>query len=556
MTAPPAATPEARRGRPSRLAYASPDRPGRQGFDERMGWLLRVNRLLGADESLVTATQFAAALRFRAGSGPASPAQVSRWETGAVRVDYRTVRQYERLLELPVNSLVAMADRTGRRRTGGPGRESLDRRLDPDEPAFHRYSGQLLERALSGGLMDGPAWDDLTVRFAALPAVFLHPPGAWEELAHRLLSEMVVADGLAWSQRDSALGRLLRHPSSGAMTIAACAAFAADPAHQIFAEPLSDLHVTDHPDAYRLVLAQLCDPSSSRALYGALVAAIRKVDRLRLSPEDLATVLGAVHEVVADPRAPDEVRQLVPVLLRRLPAAAPGQVVRELHRVVAADPVGRLVLGSGRTEVSDAARVVVARVVASATSRLRRDLPGADTVLPELLDELLFSPDPGDRLHAGFLIAATPYRETVSAALTEEVVPALRGDGGHLVAVLAALGALGHGTDRGLLEHLVLAPAVNPAVNEAAARAIGLVPGRSGAGFWAAALRRHLAVWQETHAPTSLTTLRRLVQALGTAEERALLTAVGADQDIPSAVRTAAGWWLTLARDVRLSAVS
>ena len=194
-----------------------------------------------------------------------SPAQISRWETGATRVDYRTVRRYEQVLDLPAHGLVAMADLAGGR--GGP---RLDRRLDPDDPEFHRRSGQLLDRALTGGPMDGAAWDDLTAHLAALPAVYLHPPDAWADLAHRLLSEMIVADGLSWAQREAALGRLLRHPSSGASTIAACAGFATDPAHQVFAEPLSDLHVSDHPDAVRLMLAQVGNPSSNRALYGAL----------------------------------------------------------------------------------------------------------------------------------------------------------------------------------------------------------------------------------------------------------------------------------------------
>ncbi len=550
------AKPEAQRGRPSRLGYPSPEQRGRYGFDERVAWLLRINRLLGADEDFATATRFAAALRSAGGSGPASPAQISRWETGTARVDYRIVRRYEQLLGLPDNGLVAMVDLAGRRRGGGSGPQTLDRHLDPDDPAFHRRSGQLLDRALAGGPMDGAAWDDLTAHFAVLPGVYLHPPRAWEELSHRLLSEMIVADGLAWAQRDAALGRLLRHPSSGAPTIAACAAFAADPAHQVFAEPLSDLHLSDHPDAARLVLAQLGNPSSNRSLYGALVAAIRRVDRHRLPPDDLTTLLSAVRDVVVDPRVPDEVRHLVPVLLRRLPATASGRTVGELRRVATADAVGRLVLGSGRTEASAAAGVVVARVAASALGRLQRELPGSDTVLPELLDELLFSPDPGERLHAGFLIAATPYRDTVAAALTDELSAALRGDGTHAVALLTALGALGGRTDRDILEHLVLVPAVPPAVNEAAARAIGLVPGRSVAGFWAAALRHHLGVWQRTGSATSLTTLRRLVQALGAAEELDLLTAVGWDADMPPALRAAAQWWLALPENIRVSAAS
>jgi hypothetical protein len=73
-----------------------------------MGWLLRVNRVLGPERNLATAARFATALR-SLGGGAASPAQVSKWETGAARVGPATVRRYERLLGLPVNRLAAMA---------------------------------------------------------------------------------------------------------------------------------------------------------------------------------------------------------------------------------------------------------------------------------------------------------------------------------------------------------------------------------------------------------------------------------------------------------------
>ena len=85
-------------------------------------------------------------------------------------------------------------------------------------------------------------------------------------------------------------------------------------------------------------------------------------------------------------------------------------------------------------------------------------------------------------------------------------------------------------------------------------RTIALVPGRSGAAFWAAALPRHLAAWRETGSPTSLTTVRRLVQALGAAEERALLAGVAADPEVPADVQAAARWWLGLAGPIRASA--
>jgi hypothetical protein len=508
---------------------------------QRMGWLLRVNRMLGPDQDLATAARFAGALRSLGGAGPASPAQVSKWETGAARVGHGTVRRYERLLGLPVNRLAAMAGLlpgTGVEPTGG------DPHVLPD----------LLDAGLCADPMTGPRWDDLTALLQGRPDVLVHPRNSWERLTHRLLTEMVIADGLPWIQRNAALARLLRHPSGGADAIAACASFAADPAHQVFVEPLAALHVTAHPDASRRVLAQLAEPSSGRALCGAMLAVIRKLDRGHLGPADVAALARAVCEIATDPRLPDEVHHLVPVLAAGLPPGADGPAVTRLRRLAGADVVGPHVLGRGRTHPAETTGTVVARVVLRTLTY--RDLPETDPVLPVLVDEMIFAPDPVTRLEAGFLIAATPYRDPVAAAVTAEVPAAVRGDAVRAVALLTALGALGAGPDRALLERLVLAPAVRPAVNEAAARALGLVPGRSTGRFWAVALRRHLDAWRRTGSPTTLTTVRRLVQALGVADERGLLAALAGDVGIPSAVRTAAAWWASVPTTVRESAAA
>jgi hypothetical protein len=514
-----------------------------------MGWLLRVNRQLGTDDTLVTAARFAAELR-SSGAGPASPARVSQWETGAARVGHATVRRYERLLGLPVNRLAAMADLL----PGGPASGVALERAD-DAASLDR-AGRLLERALSGAPMDGPAWDDLTAFLAGRPDVLLYPRDAWERLTHRLLSEMVVADGLPWVQRNSALGRLLRHRSGARPTIAACASFAADPAHQVFIEPLAGLHVTRHPDASRLVFAQIARPSSGRALCGALLAAVRKVERSHLTPPDLTVLLRLVCDVAADPRVPDEVHHLIPVLLAHLSPAADGPALARLRRLAGAHAVGRNVLGRGRTHASGTTDAVVSRVALRAAARAVREPPDPDPVLPVLVDEMLFDADPVTRLNAGFLIAATPYREPVAAAVVEEIPDAVRGDGPRAVALLAALGALAACPDRVLLERLVLAPGVRPAVNEAAARALALVPGRSDVTFWTAALHRHRTDWQRSGSTTTLTTLRRLVQALGVADERSILAGLGRDCDMPAAIRTTAAWWLSVDATTRESAAA
>src|SRR5215212_7092098 len=140
----------------------------------RMGWLLRVNRMLGPDPNLATAARFAAALR-ASGDGPASPARVSQWETGVARVGRRTVRRYETLLGLPTDRLAAIA-------------ETLPGVDDPACSAGHERTGLLLERALGGAALSGPTWDELTGSLAGRPDVLIYPRDGWERLTLRLLA--------------------------------------------------------------------------------------------------------------------------------------------------------------------------------------------------------------------------------------------------------------------------------------------------------------------------------------------------------------------------------
>lgn len=212
-------------------------------------------------------------------------------------------------------------------------------------------------------------------------------------------------------------------------------------------------------------------------------------------------------------------------------------------------------LGSGRTHPSGTTAAVVARAALRAGALVPYELPEPDPLLPVLIEEMVFDPDPVTRLGTAFLVAATPYRVPVAHALAAEVPDALRGDSPRAVALLAALGALGACPDRAFLERLVLAPAVPPAVNEAAARALGLVPGRGTTAFWRAALDRHLTAWRRTGSTTTLTTLRRLVQAIGVAGEGGILAALGQDPGVPSEIRAAAAWWRTVDPVTRTSAV-
>src|SRR5258707_15491058 len=95
------------RGRPYRQLGAGGSTPD---TSLRVAWLLRVNRLLGPGQDWTRTATFAAA--FQGGCYPrgVSESTVSRWETGAGRATFLTVRRYEELLALPPGLLVATAD--------------------------------------------------------------------------------------------------------------------------------------------------------------------------------------------------------------------------------------------------------------------------------------------------------------------------------------------------------------------------------------------------------------------------------------------------------------
>jgi hypothetical protein len=272
-----------------------------------------------------------------------------------------------------------------------------------------------------------------------------------------------------------------------------------------------------------------------------------------LAPVEVAALLRRTRDMATDPQVSDEARQLVPVLLSRLPGKVSGPVTSGLRRA-GGEPIGGHPLGVRRTQPTAVADVVVARLAAAATGRLTRDLPAADPMLSVLLDEMLFSADPGTRLDAGLLIAATPYRRPVATALADELSAAVCRDAVQVVTLLTAVGALGWCPNRTVIERLVLEPSVSPAVNEAAARALGLLTGRSADAFWTVAVQRHLTAWRRSGSTTSLTTLRRLVQALGVADERRQLTRLSRDPAVPPPIRTTAGWWLTVDAATRSSA--
>ena len=257
---------------------------------DRIAWLLRANRLYGADEKLAVGSRFARAFRGNGYPYPIDRAQVSRWERAAQRPGFAVLRRYEELLGMPSHRLVTLADMLYREARGTAGRSYLNRRPGGTTPEPRERTEQLIDVALGTDPMSGTDWDELTYNLSAMPSVFLYPSTLWNDLVDRLLAEMIIADGMGWMQRSESVHRLLGHPVGEGVVIAACGALAADPGNQVFVDPLTQLCSSPHPDAARRIIGQVVDPTNDHALRAAWWSVAEKVGRGHFAPADLATL--------------------------------------------------------------------------------------------------------------------------------------------------------------------------------------------------------------------------------------------------------------------------
>ena len=537
-------------GRPRRSPRPSND-PGDP--QRRIAWLLRSNRLYGPQEAWVRAGAFVRDFPGGSWTTHASEFQVSRWETAAGRAPYQAIRRYEEMLGLRRGVLVAAADNAYRSVSGTAGVRVLERGIDVDGPDAHLITDQLLERALANDLMTGDDWDRLTSHLVAFRDAYV-PGSVWSALAERLLLEQLMARGVAWFQRYESFNRLLAHPRAQAAAIAACAAAAADQGNQVRVEPISVLDATDHPDAAGIVLSELGHPTSADATLGALVASVRKLQLGHFQPDQRPRLQRALLDLVHDASLRSPVHALAVELLRQLPASHSGGVAA-LRRAVASDVTLNQVLTAGRFAARDAGLVVVDRVVNRAVAALPRDVAGYhDEVLPEVVDDTLHSPNLDIRLAAAQQLAASPYREPVAAAISEELRNRdVLTDPDRAPAMLDLLGHTGRPEDRRLVERLVVAGGP-PTLVYGAARAIGRFTGNGNDEFWRRAVNEHGQAWRRTRGPLHESVLRRLVHAFGVVRREAVLRDTVRDSDLPASTRQAASWWLNQPTLVQRSA--
>ncbi|MCI4066116.1 hypothetical protein MRQ36_27635 [Micromonospora sp. R77] len=536
-----------RRGRPYRAVPGPGDRARVPAHQDRVGWLLRVNRLYGPSDRWLRTADFAEAFQGGCWAEHTSIYQISRWETAAVCAPYLAIRRYEELLELPSHRLVALVD-TIHRYAASTEHVLPTLARSPDRIADSERLDELVERAASStDLLTGVEWDELTRRLAAAPAVVITPHRAWSDIAERLLSETIVADGIAWMQRYEALSRLLAHPVGQQAAVAACAGLAADRTNQVFVETVSVLDASDHPDANRHVLQQLIHPTNERTQYGALLASVRKLRFGHFTDAEMPRLMAVIQELTLDSNRRDDIQQLATELMRRLLDTASAASRTKLRGLVT-DPAGPdHVLRAGRLAGQEASQRLVARLASTVVAQMPRDVPRfRDDVLPVVLEEMLFNPVFDVRLLAAITISGTPYRRPLAAALAADLTgPAVLG-ASVAPAMIEALRLLGGAEQRPVIERLITASGLPARVTVASAQAIGHVGGTSTDRFWRQAITHHAQLWRGTRQPTNAAALSGLTYGLGMTRNRAVLQRLRNDDRMPEPVRTAAAWWLNL----------
>ncbi|MDR7277121.1 hypothetical protein [Catenuloplanes atrovinosus] len=536
------ASSQARRGRPPK-----PPPPVSGGYRPRIGWLLRINRLFGRDESAAVAAGFGRRFGATCLGRPVDGPTIAHWEAGRRPADQLVLRAYEHLLGLPDRLLVAVAD-AAQSLDGGP---APRRAAGQGGVAVPRRTEELLYRAVGGEVMDGSEWADLADSLLAMPQIVLFPRDAWARLAERLLGEMIIAESTGYLQRIEALHRLLVHPNGKPAVIRAVGDLIGDGTNQIFVDPLTLLESVSHPDATRHLLRQIVNPTNEHALRGAWCSAAEKIRRGHFSPAELSRLSRQAAELLTGETTHPACRVAAADLLRQAHAPVAPGIARVLRTAAADDDVTRHVLRRGQMAAAETATIVTDRLASHAISRLPRDGFAEDPVLQVLLEEMLFHPQISRRLLAAQFIEATPYRTPVAAALIAELRNRIASSSVGLVcSILQALSTLGDPDARPLVERLVLDTGVPPAVTEAAAWSLGHLRGKSPAAFWAAALARQITIRPAGPSLLARSATRGLVYGLGVSRDTAMLRRLSSDPAGEPAVRVAAAWWLRKPRHV------
>ncbi|MFJ2237926.1 XRE family transcriptional regulator [Streptomyces sp. NPDC087859] len=497
-----------------------------------------------------------------------SVSALSRWETGQVPVPAAAVSRYEELLALPRDLLVTTARTTLRYLASSAlTRPPLPRTGKGLEAAADRAQ-ELVERALSRDLMRGEDWAELTEALCEIDRFALLPVSAWTQMTERLVAEMVISDDVPWMARFEALNRLLNQPRAAQHAIAVCASLARDSSNYAATEVICALDNTAHPDAAARVLAEVSRPSSQRALEGAVMACIRKVDYRHFTAPQVRRLAQAVEDIGPGWDLFGQMQALSSVLYE-LPGVVPAErgrpspsatVVRDAGvahssssrpRVHRTPPAG-LIAAMPPTELAAVARRIL-RHVRRGTGPDR-----TDATLSLLVTEMFCHPVFDVRLHTSLLLAATPYRRPLAdAAVAELSRSRIAATVSCALPVLGALRIIGDARHRASVERLALTSGLPRATISAAVHSLGHIDAHPGDdAFFTRALTHYARQWAQRRDPVAATTLSGLVYAMGRAGRTDLLRDVRDRAEHPLTARQAAAWWLNLSIHTRASSLT
>jgi hypothetical protein len=538
----------ARRGRPQRPACEAATGGQLLRLRGRVGWLLRVNRLYGANGVWASAASFAEAFAGGSHPGAVSPSKVSRWETGLVSVPYSAIRRYEELLGLTARSLSSTVDVVGRYMSGQAGRDSAGRVwLSRAEQVTGHGFDSFLDMVTSDGMMTAADWDDLSTVIASTPGLRLRRRD-WEAVSSRLLVETVSADGDAWKPRFEAFMRLLSHPDGQQAAIAACAAWARCRDNHAAIEVISLLDTCHHPDAASAVVDQLTNPVKEDAFAGALLACVRKVPEGHFSPEQVHCVAEVSMEVVSA-HADEQLRTHAATVLSRLPPALRSRAGQQLGMPVGAGSERHGAQAEPGRQGNQLSGLIAARSI----SLLGREAGHfEDELLPVLVNEMISSPLSDARLYAAFLIRDTPYRQPVADSLIWAMtrVPGNR-DTASVARLLSALRIVGDAAHRHDVEGFA-DPRMPLAVQGVAIQALGHMGGKSDAAFWQGTFDRLACPPAYDSGRERL--LVHAAYSAGMKRHVAVLEHACGIEAVSRAGRAAAKWWLNLPTHMFMSA--
>ncbi|MFD0819077.1 hypothetical protein ACFQ0D_12350 [Micromonospora zhanjiangensis] len=410
---------------------------------------------------------------------------------------------------------------------------------DPDSQLDRLYD--LLGRAETPGAMSGPAWGELTEIIAARPHLVPYPPRLWQTLSEQLLNELVLAEGIAWTQRQSAISRLLQHPVGARYAIATCIALAEDQSSAAVIEPLSLLDASGLPAANRYVLQQMEHPSSGRARFGAMLAAVQKVRRGHFLPVELPRLAVIIAESLDDGTVGQAERLLAiegaRTLLRRLSPDARVRLCRRLPALAAA---------YDRPDVDPATTVASRRVAAQAQALLHEKPGPPDEILSTAIWEAVYGGNPDRRLAAALLLQVSPYREPVGRLLVADLKEGLgtRAGAASASTVFETLTRMGVDSHRPLIREVLTGPGFDAKVRHAAAWATPHCAGRQSAPAWRRILAAQRSTWHRAPGGLGEHTLTGIIYGIGTDGHRDLLTEIRDYSWLPASSRIMAAWML------------